>query len=107
MIRLEGCVCLILLMLCKKRRSAWSYLHSATPSLIILVLQLSHDGPGNEQSWVVRLLRIPSPLAFKLPCTATPNGVTQAPGIKGMVDGRIGIAHCAAVSFRNDLSSAL
>ena len=70
------------------------------------MLQLSPEGPGKEQSWVVRRLMMRSPVAFILHCTATPSGVTHAPGMRGMVAGRMGIAHCARVSLRKDLHSA-
>lgn len=48
---------------------------------MILLLQLSPDGPGNVQSWVVRRFRTLFPFLSTVHWTAMPSGVTLALGI--------------------------
>lgn len=77
----------------RNRRKAWPNWQAGMSSLWTLRLQLSPEGPGKEQSWVVRRLRMRSPLALMDHCTATPRGVMLAPGISLMMEGVRGIAH--------------
>ena len=91
---------------CRKRRRAWPYLQLLSDSLITLLLQLFPDIPGNEQSCVVRRFSYRLLFSSMDHCTATPKGVTQAPGmclIHSIVSGR---AHWALTSFVNDLCRA-
>ena len=77
----------------RKRRKAWPNWQSGTSSFLTLRLQLRPEGPGKVQSWVVRLFRILSPTALMDHWTATPKGVTLAPGMRRMQEGVIGMAH--------------
>ena len=74
--------------------------------MMMRLLQLRPDGPGKVQSWVVRLFRTRSFSALIVHCTATPSGVTQAPGISLMQEGEIGIAQQYLTSLSNAFSSA-
>ena len=86
--------------------SACPYLHSSSSSFITRLLQLRPDGPGNAQSCVGRRLMIRSFFSLIDHWVATPSGVTLAPGISGMLTGRMGIAQWCFTSLVNALSRA-
>ena len=90
----------------RNRRSACPYRQLLSDSLITRLLQLLPDEPGNEQSCVVRRFSYRSLFASIDHWTATPRGVTHAPGMCLMHSVVIGRAQCAVTSFVKDLLSA-
>jgi hypothetical protein len=70
------------------------------------LLQLAPEGPGKVQSCVVRRLTIRFPSASIDHWMATPRGVTLAPGMSSMHDGKMGMAHSYWTSLLNDLCRA-
>ena len=70
------------------------------------LLQLRPEGPGNVQSWVVRLFKTLSLLALMVHCTATPSGVTHAPGMCFIQEGRMGRAQQNFTSLSKAFSRA-
>ena len=103
---LSGCRCRMAWIPVMNLVSAWPYLHSSSSSFITRLLQLNPDGPGKVQSCVGRRLMIRSFVSFMDHWVATPSGVTLAPGISGMLAGRIGIAQWCFTSLVKALSRA-
>ena len=90
-----------------KRERAWPYIHSSSSSRLTRMLQLRPDGPGKEQSCVGRRLMILSFCSFIDHWVATPSGVTLAPGISGIVDGKKGMVQWWRTSLEKALSRAV
>ena len=64
------------------------------------------EGPGNEQSWVMRLLMYISPFSFIENCFATPRGTTPAFFMLCRDSIVRGNAHPWSISLLMDLFSA-